>query len=215
MHIAQPVHLALVAKTGNPADLINDIHNLITQTTRLFFGRDLLARLVVRLAHADIPLIHEAEDEFRLAAPASWIAVRVRIVAIQHAFLFQRFDHAGRNFKNAHPAELTKAIHEYAVFVQRRDDGQVEFLTEMKVFRATARRDVNETGPFGIAYIFPQNDAMRLRRARRRAADMRAQFGRDVPANLYRGRQFVEGTDIFPTFHLLAGQLAQYLVRAL
>ena len=62
VHVAEPVELALVAEVGDPADPVDDLHDLVAQAGVDLLGRQRLARLVVDRAHADVPLVDEAED---------------------------------------------------------------------------------------------------------------------------------------------------------
>ena len=62
VHVAEPVELALVAEVGDPADLVDDVHDLVAQARVDLLRRERLARLVVDRAHRDEPLVDEAEQ---------------------------------------------------------------------------------------------------------------------------------------------------------
>src|SRR5918995_2020887 len=96
-HRAQPVELALVAEPGDPLDLVDDVHDLVAQAALLLFGRHLVARLVVRLAHRDVPLVDHAKQKGRAAAPAMRIAVRVRLEVVEERALLEVLDDARRH----------------------------------------------------------------------------------------------------------------------
>ena len=72
VHVAQPVHLAFQAEGWDPPGLTDHAHDLVAQ-----------------LIHRDVPLIHQAEDQFRLTTPADGIAVFVALRAVEQAFLGQ------------------------------------------------------------------------------------------------------------------------------
>ncbi len=75
VHVQQPVEFALVAEAGDPADLVDHFHDLVAQARVDLFAREPLAGLVVDLAHADEPLVHQPEDKRRAAAPAVRVPV--------------------------------------------------------------------------------------------------------------------------------------------
>src|SRR6266576_591402 len=78
-HVDQPVELPLVPEAGDPADLVDDFHDLVAEARVDLLLRQLGPRFVVDRAHADEPLVDEPEDERRLATPAVRIAVDVRL----------------------------------------------------------------------------------------------------------------------------------------
>ena len=83
VHVPEPVELALVAEVGDPADLVDDLHDLVAQAGVDLLPAQRLARLVVDRPHADEPLVDEAEDERRAASPAVRVAVDVRLEAVE------------------------------------------------------------------------------------------------------------------------------------
>ena len=92
VHVAQPVELALVAEVGDPADLVDDLHDLVAEAgVDLLLGQR-LARLVVERAHADEPLVDEAEDERRPAAPAMRVAVGDGLEPVEAALALEVLD---------------------------------------------------------------------------------------------------------------------------
>ena len=97
VHVQEPVELALVAERRDPADPVDDLHDLVAQAG-VHLGRgQLLARPVVDRAHADVPLVDQPEDQRRAAAPAVRVAVGVRLQAVEEAVVPQVLhDRVGR-----------------------------------------------------------------------------------------------------------------------
>ena len=58
VHVPQPVELAAHAEFWYPRDLLGHLGDVVAQ-----------------LVHRDEPLVHEPEDEFRVAAPADGVSV--------------------------------------------------------------------------------------------------------------------------------------------
>ena len=199
VHVAQPVHLAVIAKFRMPVDLIHDIHDLIAQAG-LFFGRGHLgARLVIQLAHADEPLVHQAEDQLLAAAPAGGVAVAVALRAVEDAFGAQTVEDRPGHLGHMLARQPGKAVHVDAVFIERRDHGQLVLLAQPKVFRAAAWRNVHNAGAFFFAHVLPGDDAVPIRAAER-----------------LRGRgQLVKRAAVFPAEHLRAFQHTHDLELAL
>ena len=83
VHVAEPVELALIPEVRDPADAVDDLHDLVAQAPLELLRRQLVARLVVDRTHADVPLVDQAEDERRAASPAVWVAVVVRLQAVE------------------------------------------------------------------------------------------------------------------------------------
>ncbi len=124
VHVAQPVHLAGVAEFGDPLNLIHHIHDLVAQTARFLFRRDLLAGLIVQFAHIDEPFIHQTEDQRRVAAPADGITVRVTVHAIEPVLARQIVENLVRHCVNVAAGKPAEAFQEHAVFGQRGERGQ-------------------------------------------------------------------------------------------
>ena len=62
VHVQEPVELALVAEARDPADLVDDLHDLVAEAGVDLRRRQLVARLVVDRAHRDVPLVDEPEE---------------------------------------------------------------------------------------------------------------------------------------------------------
>src|SRR5438034_11840287 len=77
------VELALVPERRDPANPIDHFHDLVAKAGVDLLARQRLARLVVHRSHADVPLVDEAEHEWRPAAPAMRVAVVVRLEAVE------------------------------------------------------------------------------------------------------------------------------------
>jgi len=88
-HVDQPVELAVVPERREPGDLVHDLHDLVAEAGVDLFLAERLARLVVDLAHADEPLVHEPEQQRRAAAPAVRVAVAVRLEVVEEAALLE------------------------------------------------------------------------------------------------------------------------------
>ncbi len=114
--------------------------------------------------HADEPLVHRAEDQLFLAAPAVRINVRILFSRHQHAARLERGNHVVRHFVRIAFGELAEPIQENGAVIQRRDEGNSVLLAELLVLRAAARRDVDQSRAFGLADFLPGNHAMRFRR---------------------------------------------------
>ena len=167
LHIAQPVHLAGVAKFGDPLDLIDHVHDLVTQAGGFLFSRDLLARFVVQFAHIDEPLIHQTEDQRCVAAPADGVTMRVLVHAIESAFVVQIVEDIVRHLVNIASGEPAKAFQESAIFGEGRQRGQSVNLAELEVLRTAARRDVDDARTFDLADFIPGDDAVEVRHVHR------------------------------------------------
>ena len=136
-----------------------------TQLTRLISSSARSRNL--RMVDLDEPLVHGAEDDGRLAAPAMRIAVMVILLVqqrladaqfVQHGFvrlalavLFQDglAEHLGRHLL------LFRQVageSEPPVIVHRRIDGQAVLAAEVVVVQPVARGDVDEAGAGGIVH---------------------------------------------------------------
>ena len=113
----------------------------------------------------DEPLVHRAEDDGRLAAPAMRIAVMIIFLVqqrvagaqfVQHGFVGVAFavffqngfaDHLGGHLLL--DRQIVR-VGELAVVIHRRINRQAVLRAEIVVFQAVAGRDVNEAGA-GVA----------------------------------------------------------------
>ena len=124
VHVAEPVELALVAEVGDPADLVDHVHDLVAEARVDLLGRQRLARLVVQRTHADVPLVDEAEDERRPAPPAVRVAVVDRLEAVEPALALQVLDDRLGDVADVAPGQAAEPVEEDAALVERRDDRQ-------------------------------------------------------------------------------------------
>ena len=159
-HVAQPVELALVAEIGDPADVVDDVHDLVAQAGVDLLGGQRLARRVVDRAHADEPLVDEAEHERGAAAPAVRVAVLDRLEAVEPALAAQVLDDRLGDVAHVAPAERPEPIEDDPGLVDRGDDGQAECLAELEVLGAAAGRDVDDAGALVLADLAPRDDAV-------------------------------------------------------
>ena len=81
-------------------------------------------------------------------------------IALASEEIIVRLGNQRRHLEHALAAEWTKPLYKDAVFVQRRDYGQIEFLAQRKVLGTTARSDVNQPGAFRFAHILPKDHSM-------------------------------------------------------
>src|SRR3990170_6689235 len=83
VHVQEPVELPLVAERRDPADLVDDLHDLVAEA-RVHLGRaELVPRAVVDGAHRDEPLVDQPEQERGAAPPAVRVAMGVRLEVIE------------------------------------------------------------------------------------------------------------------------------------
>ena len=144
VHVAQPVELTLVAEVGDPADLVDDLHDLVAQAgVDLLLGQR-LARLVVERAHADEPLVDEAEDERRAASPAMRVAVGDGLEPVEAALALEVLDDRVGHIADVRARQVPEAVDEEPGLVERGDDRQPELLPELEVLGAAARGDVDD-----------------------------------------------------------------------
>ena len=213
MHIAQPVEFALVPEFGNPADLVDHIHNLVAQGLLLLFGGYCLAGFVVKFAHANKPLIHQPEDQFGFAAPAGGVAMGVGFHAVEPAFFFQVFEDGVGHIGNVLSAQPAEAFDEVPLVVERGDKREAVFLAEFKVFGAAAGGNVDDAGAFFFADFIPDDDLMCLGCGLFNAFHQFFQVG-DAAGGVCGGK-VIEGAVVSPAFHFSAFEFAQNFVFTL
>ena len=160
VHVPQPVEFARVAELRNPADVVHHFHNLVAQAVRLLVGGQLLARLLVLLAHADEPLIHQPEDQLRVAAPADRVAVRVAFEIVEDRFRLQAVVDGVVRVIDVLPGEPVESVNEVAVLVERRDGGDAVLAAKLEVFLTRAGSDMHDARALGLADLFPRDHAM-------------------------------------------------------
>ena len=143
-HVDQPVQLPLVAEAGNPADLVDHLHDLVAQAGVDLLARQLGPRLVVDRAHADEPLVDEPEHERRAAPPAMRVAVVVRLEAVEAALVLEVLDDRLGHVPDVATGQRTEAVDHDPALVERRDDRQPELAAELEVLGAAAGCDVDD-----------------------------------------------------------------------
>ena len=114
VHVAQPVELALVAEVRDPADLVDDVHDLVAQAGVDLLGGQRLARLVVQRTHADEPLVDEAEDERRPAAPAVRVAVGDGLEPVEPVLALEVLDDRLGDIAHVAPDQRPEPVEEDA-----------------------------------------------------------------------------------------------------
>ena len=168
VHVAEPVELALVAEVRDPADLVDDLHDLVAQAGVDLLLAERLARLVVERAHADVPLVDEAEDERRAAAPAVRVAVVDRLEPVEAALALEMLDDRLGDVADVPARERAEAVQEDPRLVERGDDRQPERAAELEVLGAAARCDVDDAGPLVLPDLGPGDHPVLVRHVRRR-----------------------------------------------
>ena len=199
VHVAEPVELALVPEVGDPADAVDDLHDLVAQARVDLLRGERLARLVVDRAHRDEPLVDEAEEQRRAAAPAVRVAVRVRLEVVEEPAPLEVVDDPLGDVGGLEAAQPAEALVVAAVLVDRADDRQAERLAELVVLGAAAGGDVDDPGALLLGDLVPGDHAV-LVRGRRLVA------GALGERRLDRG-QLVERARVAPPDELGAGLL--------
>ena len=194
VHVAQPVELTLVAEAGDPGDAVDLLHDLVAQAGVDLLGRQRLARLVVDGTHRDVPLVDEAEDERRPAAPAVRVAVLVGLQAVEAAGVAQMGHHRVGHVTHVAAGQEAEAVEEDAVLGQRRDHRQPQRLAQGVVLGAAAGGDVDDAGALQLADLVPRHDAV---------------F--ETVQHPLHGRQVVEEAAVAPADELLAALLLEDL----
>ena len=109
--------------------------------------------------HVDEPLVDQAVEQFRLAAPAVRIAVDVTLGGEEHVLLLQFLeDDVGRRGSAARLArERAEAFEEDAVDSSSGATGGRPFvLAQLEVDLAATGRGVNDAGAFGLGHVLPR-----------------------------------------------------------
>ncbi len=164
VHVDQPVELALVAEARDPADLVDDLHDLVAEAG-LDLGRGQLgARPVVDRAHRDVPLVDEPEDERRVAAPAVRIAVGDRLEPVEAVLALEVLNDRVGHVADVASGQRAEAVDHDPAVVERRDHRQAELLAEGVVLGTATGRDVDDPGPLFLTDLVPRDDPMLVRR---------------------------------------------------
>ncbi len=167
-HVEEPVQLPLVAEARDPPDPVHDLHDLVAEGGVHLLLRQLVARPVVDLAHADVPLVHEAEQERRAAAPAVRVAVAVRLEVVEEPPLLEVVTGSPRDVGGLAPAQPVEPVVVAPVLVDRPDHRQADLAAQLVVLRAAARGDVDDPGPLLLADLVPGDHAVLVARLRER-----------------------------------------------
>ena len=160
VHVQQPVQLPFVAESRYPANAFDDLHDLVAQAGVDLGRGQLLTRLVVDRAHADVPLVHQAEDEGRAAAPAVGVAVGDRLESVEAVLVLQRIEDGVGHIAHVTAGVRPEARDDRPVLVQRGDQRQTQRLAQGEVLGAAARGNVDDTGALFLADLVPQHDAV-------------------------------------------------------
>ena len=150
-----------MAKRWEPRDVVDNVHDLIAQAPRLLGSGQLLAWLLERGAHADKPLIDEAEGERRRAAPAVRIAVRDLLSSQQAAALLKGSKDKIRDSEPILAAEIIESRKVGTALVNWRNHRKAFGDAESMVLATARRGDVHDAGPLFSANITPRDHAMR------------------------------------------------------
>ena len=152
-HVPEPVELALLE-----ADARRQPRHL---------ARGSADRLAQRI-HGDEPLVDEAEDQLRPAAPAVGVGVGVLLGRHEQSLALEVGGHVPRDVRRRvvrrarDAAGLpVEAVDEDAELVDRVDDRQVEGPGEGEVLLPAPRRDVDDAGPLGVVDLVPRDHSMR------------------------------------------------------
>ena len=143
VHVAQPVVHPLLVLRRCPLD-----------------GRVRVEHRLADLLCGDEPVVDDAEDERRLAAPADRVAVDDRPLGGEQAARVQRVDHTDGDFRRREARELAVRRQHPPRLVDRREHGQVVNAGELEVLRARPRRDVHDPGPFVERDLVPRDDTV-------------------------------------------------------
>jgi hypothetical protein len=207
VHVVEPVELTLVPEIGDPADLVDDLHDLVAQAGVDLLPGQGLARLLVHRAHVDEPLVDEAKDEGRPASPAMRVAVGDGLEPVETALALQVLDDRVGHVADVGAGQVAEIVDEDARLVERGDDRQPERLAQLEVLGAAARGDVDDAGPLLLADLVPRHDDVLVR-----MVGVVAGAGSEGLADR---RQVVERAGITPARHLVAGDLLEDLEVAI
>ena len=163
-HVQEPVELPLVAERRDPPDPVDALHDLVAEAGVDLGRGQRLARLVVDLAHADVPLVHEPEQQRRAAPPAVRVPVAVRLEVVEERPPLEVVDDRLGDRRRLAPAEPAEVRVVATVLVDRADDRQPEGPPELEVLGAAARGDVDDAGPLLLADVAPRDHAVRRSR---------------------------------------------------
>ena len=119
-----------------------------------------VAHRLAQVAHGDEPVVRDAEDQRRVAAPALGIAVLVDAGLDEAALLLERADDLLRRFDGREPVQPAVVVVEAAGLVDRHQHRQVVHAPELEVLGAAARRDVHDPGALVERDLVPRDHAV-------------------------------------------------------
>src|SRR5207302_1306031 len=116
--------------------------------------------------HVDEPLIHQAEEQLRLAAPAVRVAVRILLAGKEQALVLQVAQDpvSRRMFDGGLAFQPAETGHETAIVIQRSDRRQALDLAQDEVFLAATRSDVDDPRTLRLADFLPGDDTVNVAR---------------------------------------------------
>jgi len=138
VHVAEPVQLALQPERWNPPNLPGDVHHVMAQ-----------------FVHADEPLVHQAKDEFRLAAPADRIAVSIVRHVVEKPLVPEGVEDRLPHILDVPARQPAEPVDKHALLIERSDQWQPVLFPQAKVLGATSRRDVHDAGALGLTHGVP------------------------------------------------------------
>ena len=128
-HVVQPVVHALAHVLRRP----------------LHFGVR-VEHLLAEVAHRDEPVVGDAEDERRVAAPAVRVAVLVQARLDEEAALAEIADDLVGRLDGREPVQPAVVVVEAPGLVDGHEHGQVLALAQLEVLGARTRRDMDDPG---------------------------------------------------------------------
>ncbi len=142
-HVAQPVVHALAHVPGRPFDRRVRVEQRLTE-----------------LVDSDEPVVREAEDQRRVAAPAEGIAVLGRLRAHEQATVAEVADDLLRRLDGREAVQPAVLGIEPARLVDGRQHGELVHLRELEVLAAAAGRDVDDAGARVEGDVVPRDHAV-------------------------------------------------------
>ena len=111
-----------------------------------------------QLLHRDEPFVVDAEDDLLMAPPALGIPMRVGRGTEEAAAFLKIVGDLLSDVARLFAFKPAVALHEPGVLVDRDEHRELLGLREGEVLRAAPRRDVHESGAFGLAHVLPGDD---------------------------------------------------------
>ena len=106
------------------------------------------------------PVVRDAEDERRVAAPAVRVAVHDLGRGDEPPAVGQVADDLVGRFDGREPVQPAVRVVEVAGLVHGREDGEAVLARQLEVLAAAARRDVDDARPLVERDLVPRDDAM-------------------------------------------------------